>query len=477
MEVLVANNLTYTFPGQEAPIFQGLSLSLQKGEFVLLSGESGCGKSTLLNCLNGVIPLIWEGTMEGEVWADGLNTASATLKALVQKVGTLWQDVESQLTQLSVEDELIFGLENIAISREEGEERLKKIIPLVGLPRESLLQDLSGGQKQRLALGALLAMLPQVILLDEPLANLDHFGAHEFLKFLKILCQEGKTVLMVEHRLDLAARYVDRLLYMTDGRIAFDLRDRKQIEREEVKKRWAPSRLSVELEHDPGLSSSPALDMQGLWANYGSHRVWQNINMRLQPGERLALIGNNGCGKSTFLKVVAGIRKGLRSGYQKFEILGRPVSKANRPFYSSKMGFVMQNPHHQLFMQNVFMEVALNAKGRTEATDILSLFGLERLASRHPLSLSQGQKRLLAVAASLSHQPKILLLDEPTIGQDYTSLKKMIEVVNYLNRQWGMAVITATHDMQAAKSLADRALLFNSGKVEILSIADIPQGC
>ncbi len=477
MEVLATKNLTYTFPGQEAPIFQGLSLSLHKGEFVLLSGESGCGKSTLLNCLNGVIPLIWQGTMEGEVWVEGLNTASSTLKALVQKVGTLWQDVESQLTQLSVEDELIFGLENISIPREEGEERLKSIIPLVGLPREALLQDLSGGQKQRLALGALLAMLPQVILLDEPLANLDHVGAHEFLKFLKTLCQQGKTVLMVEHRLDLAARYVDRLLYMVDGRIAFDLRDRKQIEREEVRKRWAPSRLSVEPEDKPGFSSSPALDMQGLWANYGSHRVWQNINMRLQPGERLALIGSNGCGKSTFLKVVAGIKKGLKSGYERFEILGRPVSKASRPFYSSQMGFVMQNPHHQLFMQNVFMEVALNTKGRTEATDILNLFGLERLASRHPLSLSQGQKRLLAVAASLSHRPKILLLDEPTIGQDYTSLKKMIEVVNYLNRQWGMAVITATHDMQAAKSLADRALLFNNGKVELLSIAEIPQGC
>lgn len=477
MEVLIAKNLTYTFPGQEEPIFQGLSLSLKKGEFVLLSGESGCGKSTLLNCLNGVIPLIWEGKMEGEVWVEGLSTASATLKALVQKVGTLWQDVESQLTQLSVEDELVFGLENIAVSREEAEERLEKIIPLVGLPREALLQDLSGGQKQRLALGALLAMLPQVILLDEPLANLDYCGAHEFLKFLKMLCRQGKTVLMVEHRLDLSAGYVDRLLYMVDGRIAFDLRDRKQIQREEIKRRWAPPCFPVEPKDNPGLSRPPALDMQGLWANYGSHKVWQDINMLLQPGERLALIGKNGCGKSTFLKVVAGIKKGLKSGYQKFEILGCPASKVSRPFYSSKMGFVMQNPHHQLFMQNVFLEVALNAKSGIEANDILSLFGLEKLALRHPLSLSQGQKRLLAVAASLSHQPRILLLDEPTIGQDYNSLRKMIEVVNYLNKEWGMAVITATHDMQAAKSLADKALFFNDGKVEISGFSGISQGC
>jgi len=180
------------------------------------------------------------------------------------------------------------------------------------------------------------------------------------------------------------------------------------------------------------------------------------------------LLGENGCGKTTFLKLLGGVRRGLKAGYRQFKLLGSPAKKIRKPFYSRRMGFVMQNPNHQLFMQTVELEVALNAPGHEEVQNILELFGLEELSGRHPLSLSQGQKRLLAVAASVAHQPQILLLDEPTIGQDYNSLQKIIQVLNYLNREQGMTIITATHDRKAAENLGDRALAFKRGEVKIL---------
>lgn len=471
MEVLKVQDLTYTFPGQDNPVFENLSFSLEEGEFILLSGESGSGKSTLLNCLNGVIPQLWKGEMRGEVRVGGLDTKRAPWKELVQKVGTLWQDVESQLTQFSVEDELLFGLENIGLSLEESGRRLEKIYPLVGLQGDRPLQGLSGGQKQRLALGALLAMLPRVILLDEPLANLDYPGAHRILGFLRGLCRGGKTVLMVEHRLDLSASYVDRLLYLEQGKLVMDLRDRAQIMQEEGRRAGYPGDgggrgRDGEKEKTPGELS---LEIEGLWASYGRQGAWAGLDLALEQGDRLVLLGENGGGKSTFLKILGGVKKGLKTGYRLFNLLGLPVKKIRKPFYSSNLGLVLQNPNHQLFMQSVYKEVALNAPDSGEAQKILGLFGLEKMAHRHPLSLSQGQKRLLAVAAAVVHHPSILLLDEPTIGQDYRSLQKMVEVLNYLNRERGMTVITATHDRQAAERLGNRVLLFQGGTVKTIN--------
>lgn len=510
MEVLRVDNLSYTFPGQEKPFLKKISFSLQEGEFVLLSGESGSGKSTLLNCLNGIIPHIWKGELEGEVWLKGANTASSSLDRLVQLAGTVWQDVESQLIQLKVEDELIFGMENIGLEAEEIDRRLDFILPLVGLSRTFLVRDLSGGQKQRLAIGAVLAMLPQVILLDEPLANLDLPGAHSFLKFLQGLCRQGRTVLMVEHRLDLSSSYVDRLIILEKGRIKKDLQEKKLVVQEEISIINKPGltgegglqiKAGLTKEGDPKIKAAltkesgpqirPALtgdnryieqplnrplkvqadkspvavEAEGLLISYGKKAILSNLNLQVKRGEKIVILGENGTGKSTFLKTLAGIRKGCSLQYKHFEILGQPVRKNKPAFFSSNIGLVMQNPNHQLFMDSVYREVGLNAPSHQTVMEVLELFGMAELSQRHPLSLSQGQKRLLAIAAIVANKPPILLLDEPTIGQDYFSLQKILEIISWLNEKEEMTVITATHDWKAAESLGDRAFIFSKGRI------------
>lgn len=459
MDVVKVKNLSYTFPGQNTPLLREINFSLAEGEFVLLCGESGSGKSTLLNCLNGIIPHLWQGKLEGEVWLKNKQVAQSSLTQLVGLAGTVFQDVEGQIFQLKVQDELVFGLENLGLSKPEITERLQGVLPLVNLPESSYIQTLSGGQKQRLIIGAVLAMLPQLIILDEPLANLDLPSAHNLLQFLKALCQQGKTIIMVEHRLDLAASYVDRLLYLEEGTIKEDLRQKKQIIQKEKEKKE-----SILIKTGKNYSSSSSIvEIENLSFSYGKKQILENLKLELKQGEKLVILGENGCGKSTFLKILAGINKGSGLKAQKLESLGQPLSRVNNSFFSRNIGFVLQNPNHQLFMNSVFREISLNASNTQAVEETLQLFGLEEVAERHPLTLSQGQKRLLAIAAITVSNPALLLLDEPTIGQDYGSLGKILDALTCLNEKKGMSMITVTHDQKAAEGLADKVAVFSQG--------------
>lgn len=459
MDVVKVNKLSYTFPGQNIPLLREISFSLEAGEFVLLCGESGSGKSTLLNCLNGIIPHLWQGKLEGTVWLKGNRVPQCSLTQLIELVGTVFQDVEGQIFQLKVQDELIFGLENLGLPKEEITERIQGVLPLVNLPEKSYIQPLSGGQKQRLVIGAILAMLPQLIILDEPLANLDLPSAHNLLRFLSLLCKQGKTIIMVEHRLDLAASYIDRLLYLEGGTIKEDLQDKKQILQKEKDKK-----NSIIIETGKKCSSSSSIvEIENLSFAYGKTEILKSINLAFKQGEKLVILGKNGCGKSTFLKILAGINKGPGLKAKRLECLGQPLSKVNRSFFSRNIGFVLQNPNHQLFMSSVWDEISLNAPNNQAVKETLQLFGLQEVAARHPLTLSQGQKRLLAIAAITVSNPALLLLDEPTIGQDYGSLGKILDALTWLNEKKGMSMITVTHDQKAAEGLADQVAVFSKG--------------
>lgn len=448
MEVLKVENLTYNFPDEEEPLLDEINFALEKGEFVLLSGESGTGKSILLSCLNGVIPHIWQGNLQGNIIFYGKNSYQMSFQEITEIAGTVLQDVEAQIFHLQVEDELVFGLENLGLTEEDIKKRLDKILPLVNLEAQANVQFLSGGQKQRLILGAVLAMLPKIILLDEPLANLDLESAHYFLAFLSELSKQGKTIVMIEHRLDLAAQYVDRLLYLADGKIKIDCKEKNIIREKEKEKR---NSILVDRENN-SCPDVPVLKIKNLSFAYSGKEILHNVNLEIMQGEKIIVLGENGCGKSTLLKILAGVNKKFLA--DEFQVTNQ------------KIGFVLQNPNHQLFMQTVEQEVSLNAPDHASAEEFLILFGLHNLKERHPLTLSQGQKRLLALAAIAVSNPSLLLLDEPTIGQDYKSLGKIIEALNWLNREKGTTIITVTHDQKAAECLADKVIVLSGGTVQ-----------
>ncbi len=475
MPLLEVTNLAYWYPDTREPVFAGVSFSLEAGEMVLLTGDCGSGKSTLLKCLCGIVPHLLQGRLEGEVRVAGKWMGKYRPAEVIRHVGVVWQNVEAQILQQTVEDELVFGPENLGYTRQEMTEILRAVLPLVQLGPDLPVASLSGGQKQRLVIGSVLATGPSVLLLDEPLANLDPPAVNRLLGFLGELCRQGTAVLMAEHRQEAAAPYVRRIIRLEGGTaveisagcgasrpggLSYPVGTRgpagatKESDQRQTRQETAAS---------GGNSNKAVLEIEGLTVAYRPRQVISNLDLQVNAGERVVILGHNGSGKSTLLKTLCGI-KGLSTvSFSLFRLNGKNIRKLPADF-SGETGLVMQNPHHQLFMDSVRKEIAFGSGDSAMVEEILELFALKSLEQRHPFTLSQGQKRLLALAAVLAHRPSLLLLDEPTIGQDYASLDRMLTVLSYISREWGTSILTATHDRYAAKQLADRVILLEEGK-------------
>ncbi len=455
MALLEVKNLAYTYPNSPVPVWEKVSFELHRGELLLLAGDCGSGKSTLLKCLCGVIPQLLQGDLEGEVLVGGKKVATSNPGEIARQVGVLWQNVEAQILQQYVEDELVFGLENLSLPPDQMEKRLEGILPLVQLERHWPVPSLSGGQKQRLIIGSVLLAQPSVLLLDEPLANLDPPAAQRLLEFLQHLCRQGTAVIMAEHRLELAAPYARRCFFLEGGRLV-ERRNCEEIAGSMFSKETATASSAKK-------NDRPVLEIDGLTVSYGKQTLIRELELRLRGGESVVILGQNGSGKSTLLKTLCGIKRESAVIFKSFMVNGKKVKRLPANL-SEVTGLVMQNPHHQLFMESVRREIGFGSVSETVVEDILKLFHLHELSERHPFSLSQGQKRLLALAATLSHRPPLLLLDEPTIGQDHASLDRMLKVLRYLAQEWQTAIITATHDRRAAVQLADRVILLEQGQ-------------
>jgi energy-coupling factor transporter ATP-binding protein EcfA2 len=468
MDLLRVEGLQVRYPIHKEPSIKDVSFIMKKGELVLLTGKSGCGKSTLLKCINLTIPHFIQAEMRGVICIGDRNTASMQVQDIVSLVGIMWQDVEAQIVNLKVEDELAFGLENLGVEASEITRRLKVLEPLLNIDYTAFIHSLSGGQKQRVVMGAVLSMLPDLILLDEPLANLDYESSKSFLAFIKSLTGMGKSILMVEHRLDMAAHYCDRLLIMEKGVLVRDIDDRDAILEEERKRKFFRT-----LQNGNSRQES-AVSINNLSFSYGHKSVLSNVSIDIKAGERVVVLGENGCGKTTLLKIISGLLPVRNSGNGMLKLFGAPVHK-KRKGQEGMIGFVFQNPNHQLFMDSVYNEVCLNGFNDKFVEEIVELFELDELLSRHPLSLSQGQKRLVAVASVVASKPKILLLDEPTIGQDYDNLHRITEVLNALNQRYSMTLITVTHDQLAAKALCDRVVEIAQGGIGVGGVEMVDQ--
>ncbi len=430
-QIVRAERAAYRYP-QNNHGLRLISLAIEPGERVLVAGPSGCGKSTLVRCLTGLIPHLYHGTLEGEVWLDGLRTVDAPMWQLAERAGLVFQNPAAQMLAQSVEEEIIFGLENLGLSREIIRERLDATLDLFGLEsmRKRTPQTLSGGEQQKLALAATTARRPQVLVLDEPLSMLDGTAATELVQHLTHLADAGTTVVVCEHREEYLGT-VPKLRTVS-------------LEGPTVKEAAIP-KLEPYL-HEP---QARRLEVKGLTVALGGQPVLQDLSFSAEMGHVVAVVGRNGVGKTTLLRALVGL--------QKHE--GSITMNGGRP----DLGMVFQNADLQLFNATVRDEILY----RVPEPD-MDLYGwlLEALGLAHyegvpPLLLSEGEKKRVALATVLMRRPRHgLLLDEPSLGQDAAHKKQLIRVARTL-AEAGQLVVLTTHDLTLAAQ-ADRVALLGS---------------
>ncbi len=421
-------DLSFTHVGQAQPTIQGVSLTLNPGELVVLAGATGSGKSTLLNCLTGIAPEHTGGKLSGQVFARGKEITSWSIRDRSQRMGILLQNVETQIFTDQVWEELVFGLENWNLPPGDIQALAQSALTEFDLvtQRDWTIRQLSAGQKQRLLLACLLTRQPDILLLDEPFAFLDTAGVQLLLHLLQKRVQQGQAVLLIEHRLELLKDVCDRIYKIESGRVGL------------MESTSIPAQPVAERQPLPAKDGPVVLQTENL--SWGGYPPFPDLQVR--AGEIVLLKGENGCGKTTLLKLLSGL---LKPSTGRLDMLGRDVTRRSVVQISRSLGFVLQNPNHQLFAESVEAEVMQPGVDTERAKRLLEELNLSHCAEKHPHALSQGQKRRLALGAVLVREPQICLLDEIMVGQDLTSLGLMLQALRAFTQEGGTLIFTS-HD-------------------------------
>lgn len=442
--------VSFKYDSAKENVLENINLTVEYGETVLLSGVSGEGKSTLLSIINGVIPFVNSGEFSGSVEIDGKDVTKLKISERSKLIGTVLQNADEQIIYDLVNEEIAFGCENLNIASEEIDRRIERFTTLMQIEKNAKTKTLSGGQKQRLITASTLAMEQKIIILDEPLANLDTHTAHILLKALHNLANSGYAVLIVEHRLDVVKNYIDKVMRIENKQLftSTDINDLN-------------SGIKTIPHADGSLPGEVLIKGEKLFFAAGDRNIIDGLDIEIRAGERIVLLGENGCGKTTLMRMLARLNKPNDGALSQTITKSK---KANSKWFS-KVGYVYQNPVYQLFMPTLLSEISFKAKSEEIAREMINAFGLSGLEQRHPQSLSEGQKRRASIAAVCASEPTVLFLDEPTVGQDYKNLCKTVETVNKINKNLGTAIVTVTHDKRCAGALADRVLIMENGKI------------
>ena len=499
------NQFTFQYDAQAEATLKDISFDIAKGEKVLILGPSGSGKSTLAQCLNGIIPNIHKGQAQGQVRIDGQDIFKQSIYDKSQLVSTVLQDPDGQFIGLTVAEDLAFALENDCADQSEMKDKVALWAERLDLT--SLLnhrpQDLSGGQKQRVSLAGVLIDESPILLFDEPLANLDPKSGQETIDLIdKIHKEVGATTIIIEHRLeDVLYRPVDRILLVNEGelifngspdellsstlllengireplyvtvlrQLGFDTRSTQnlsQLDALDLSDLALPDRV---LKDKRDSSSDSILKVEGLSVSYGdSPAIIEDLSFSLKKGERLAIVGKNGAGKSTLAKALCG----FVPSQGKLTYKGQDISQDSIAERSERIGFVLQNPNQMISQTMIFDEVALGLRlrGIEEAEveervyEVLKTCGLYSFRKWPISALSFGQKKRVTIASILVLKPEIIILDEPTAGQDYKTYTDIMTFLDSLQKQ-GHTIVMITHDMQLMLEYSDRCLVVVEGEI------------
>ena len=510
--VISFEDFGFKYTAQAEPTLYHIDLQIRRGEKVLIAGPSGCGKSTLAHCINGLIPNSYPGDATGSLTICGQDALKLDLFGLSKMVGTVLQDSDGQFIGLTVAEDIAFALENDCLPTEEMHREVEKIADLVDVRRvlTHAPHEISGGQKQRVGLGGVMVNQVDILLFDEPLANLDPATGKQAIVLIdEIQKRTGCTVIIIEHRLeDVLYRPVDRVVVMGDGRILYngdpdemlcsDLLQQCGIREPlyvtalkyagvALTPDMRPSRLP-ELTltqqqktmvkswfHAQSAAAEPAkqpvlLRVEDLDFSYETgHHALRNISAQIHKGEMLSIVGTNGAGKSTFSKVVCGFEN-PQSGI--LELNGTDLHTLSIKERADHIGYVMQNPNQMISKTQIFDEVALGLRNRGIAEEeirprveeALKICGLYPFRNWPVSALSYGQKKRVTIASILVLRPEMLLLDEPTAGQDLKHYTEIMDFLCELNQQ-GVTVVLITHDMHLMLEYTPRAIVFNAGQV------------
>ncbi len=508
------HNVTYRYPGADRPALRDLSLDVQEGEFLLVTGVSGAGKSTFLRLLNGLVPHFYGGVLSGRVRVAGRDPVALGPGEMSGTVGLVFQDPEAQFVAEIVEDELAFGMENAGLPVPLMRRRVEEALHAVGIEhlRARRVNTLSGGERQRVAIASVLTMQPRVLVLDEPTSQLDPQSAEEVLDSLVKLNRDlGLTVVLSEHRLERVVQYADRIVYMQPAsqpvvgeprRILPGIPLAPPLVQVGALLGWEPVPLSVrearhflvsgaggglplatrqeEMRMQDGRTGppmpvsqpsppTPTVVMRDVWFAYGSRPVLRGLGLEVWPGQITALMGRNGVGKTTILKLMVGLLKPARGTVH---TAGLDTRRTSLEQMAGVVGYVPQQPDVLLFADSVQGEVDFTRRTHglpPDGADLLARLGLTRYKDADPRDLSVGERQRVALAAVLAGDPRILVLDEPTRGLDYLQKNVLVDILHSL-RDEGRTVVLATHDVELAARLADRIVLLGDGEV----IADGP---
>lgn len=517
--ILELNGVRFRPDGADKPVLDGIDLEVRRGEWVLIMGPSGAGKTTLALCMNGIVPHSVTGDFEGQVRVAGRSTADTSVAEMATEIGIVFQDPDAQIVHEIVRDEVYFGLENLRWDPAEIVSRAHEVLRTVGiLPLlNAEIISLSGGQKQRVSLASVLALSPQILVLDEPTANLDPQGMRDVFAVIERINREhGVTVVMVEHHVDELAEKVDRVVVLERGRVVLDEAPAKAftIAASSAAQRglWLPQ--TTELVHSVGgqtgsellpvsvpgctervggmlrtsgieeraapfeapaavLSTTevPLLAVASLSFAYpGGDDVLRNVSLRLRRGGITALVGPNGSGKTTLAKCITRINQPPAGT---ISLDGVDITRMSQAELTRRVGYVFQNPDHQFVTDRTFDEVAYSLRVRRTPEEevarrvrrMLDLLELGQRENDSPFGLSVGERRRLSVATMLILSQELVILDEPTIGQDLARSNALFQILDRLCREQGTTMIFITHDMRLVADWCPRAIVMTEGAV------------
>ncbi|MCG8513302.1 MAG: energy-coupling factor transporter ATPase [Halanaerobiales bacterium] len=509
--VISIKNMSFTYKETETPAVQDINLEIYKGQIVLLLGKSGCGKSTLSLAINGLIPHLIEGEIRGSVETCGINISEQNSAEMSKKTGFVFQDPEVQLFSMTVEDEVAMSLSNMAVPLDEMRSQVDWALETVGM-RGFELQDpasLSGGEKQRVAIASVLARNPELLIFDEPTGNLDPVASRKVYQTIKDICSSGNhTVIIAEKDLGALIDFVDYVVLLDKGKIVSTGTPREILQQVELLKKCgvrvpACVQLGLELQAKgfsyPKLpitaeelvkplgvfktayqSDKPNLDstaQKGVVIEFdqvthqfkNGYKGLDNISIKINKGEFISILGMNGAGKSTLVSHIIGL---LRPTKGTVLVNNEASVKFTVAEMARRVGFIFQNPNHQIFNDTVHKEITFGPKNlgwaeeeiERAAIQITRVASLEGMENKDPEGLSIGEKQRVALASILVMDPDILILDEPTTGQDQNSLDDMMAIVAELHRR-GKTIIMITHDMDVALQYSNRVALMHKGKI------------